>query len=135
MQMIRGRRSAIGRFERLWVLVCTAALLLLACRNFLDIPLHGMGLIRKDGVFVLIKGPTTRAIDQALGFRVYALQWALVVLGLAAAVFTIGVLARYKRLNLSAILPGSEGKIWRFSLILSFLVMALSILAAHGLVR
>lgn len=133
--MVVNPKSTMGRLERSWAVVCCATLLLMACLNLLNIPMYGMGLIRRGGDFVLIKGPFTRTIDQTLGFQIYVLQWALVALGITTALLTVGVLMRHKKLDLSVILPGESNKIFRYLLILSFVLLAITALALHGVQR
>jgi hypothetical protein len=117
-------RHAIGRLERLWALISSAAFLLLASLMYVRYNFYGMGVALDNGLFILKKGINSSAIEQAIGFRIYVLQWAVVVFGIATVILSACVLMRHKETNLLIILPGKEGRALRLCVMITFALVA-----------
>jgi hypothetical protein len=123
---VRQRFSLRVSLERSWAIVCVMAFFFIGSLMLVRHQMAGMGVVRKNKVFVLISGLSTRPIDQTIALAIYILQWVVAAVIVSGVSLTILVLIRHRTISLPVILPGKDARTLRLLLVAMFIFMAIS---------
>ena len=96
------------RLEKSWA-ISVAVFCILSCFYISESLMNdGLGIVGRDGEFVMQQGRAVRHIDQLLGLAVYAAKTSLLFVMLIVGLLTAFVAARHTSLDLGQVFPANS---------------------------